>query len=265
MGRKSILPGAAEDSVLCYFTPTPRRVTVSAQAWLVWGCSAKVLGRAFKTNLLSLSPQTLPVGVFWTQNLCWLFFLGCSVYWFVHLQLRPPLFFSLENPWLWRIRKTPCYEGHWRNPQCFFGALVGITDLDITNSRRSKMQITLSPAISNYSAQQKTKGSERWGKIYKGRCGNILFPLAQLWICDVHSCVLFFTVWTAVSIAQVPCILFPPKILASAGCFWLSFPQRYMYFYDNKIKKEKLKEAMCLCTGICVWQSVSKIVFPFPF
>lgn len=33
MGRKSVIPGAAEDSVLC---STPKRVTVSAQAWLVW-------------------------------------------------------------------------------------------------------------------------------------------------------------------------------------------------------------------------------------
>lgn len=33
MGRKSVIPRAAEHSVLC---STPKRVTVSAQAWLVW-------------------------------------------------------------------------------------------------------------------------------------------------------------------------------------------------------------------------------------
>lgn len=56
---------------------------------------------------------------------------------------KATLLLLLENPWLWRVRKTPCYEGHRRNLQCFFGALVGITDLDITNSRRRKMQILL--------------------------------------------------------------------------------------------------------------------------
>lgn len=95
---------------------------------------------------------------------------------------------------------------------------------------------------------------------------GIFFPLPQLWISDVHSCVLFFTVWTAVSTAQVPWLHFPPKIFASAGCFLLSFPQRCMYFKDIKIKKGNLKEAMSLCTGICVWQSLSqKLSFPLCF
>lgn len=49
----------------------------------------------------------------------------------------------------WRIldfegeEKHPCYKGHQRNPQCFSGALVGRTDLDITYNSRRKMQIPL--------------------------------------------------------------------------------------------------------------------------
>lgn len=92
-----MIPGAAEDSVLCSFTPTPRRVTASVQAWLVWMLS-RGPERFFQSKSALTFSSDLAVGVLWTQSLCWLFLLCFPVYWFMHLLLRPPLFFCLENP-----------------------------------------------------------------------------------------------------------------------------------------------------------------------
>lgn len=55
--------------MLCSFTPTASRVTVSAQAWLVWMLSQGP-ERGFQNKSALTFSSDLASGVFWTQSLC---------------------------------------------------------------------------------------------------------------------------------------------------------------------------------------------------
>lgn len=151
-------------------------------------------------------------------------------------------------------KKCPCYKGHQRIPPCFPGALVARTDLDITESRRRKMQIPLPLCeIIQHNRKWKDLKGERW--FIRADVGIIpsTSPAVGFWcaqLCPLFHCLNHYSTG--------PLTSFSSQNLWLSLLLLIKHPPSDMYFKDTKIKQGSLKEAMHFCIGTCVWQSQSQ-------
>lgn len=188
------------------------------------------------------------------QSWCSLILLALSVYWFMCPLLRPPLFFCWIVLGVEGQEKCPCYKGHQRIPPCFPGALVARTDLDITESRRRKMQIPLPLCeIIQHNRKWKDLKGERW--FIRADVGIIpsTSPAVGFWcaqLCPLFHCLNHYSTG--------PLTSFSSQNLWLSLLLLIKHPPSDMHFKDTKIKQGSLKEAMHFCIGTCVWQSQSQ-------